>query len=238
MSAPVEAKGQRALLPEAMATLGKSELLISEFFHSIQGESSHAGVPCFFIRLTGCHLRCSWCDTVYSFHGGSRHTVDDCVNAAKESGAHLVEVTGGEPLLQDAVYKLLRRLCNAGHEVLLETSGALPIDRVDSRVRRIVDWKCPGSGMESRNEPTVLQALRSGDELKLVLCDRKDYTWARGWLQEHRKEIPDEVPVYFAPAFDRLPFQDLARWILEDRLSVRLGLQLHKWIWPSDTRGV
>ena len=233
-----EAIQQGAPVPEEMATLGADELLISEFFHSIQGESTHAGRPCFFIRLTGCHLRCSWCDTVYSFHGGQRRSIDACLAAAQKSAARLVEVTGGEPLLQEGVYELMRRLCDSGHEVLLETSGALPIDRVDPRVRRIVDWKCPGSGMERHNDPTVLQSLRAGDELKLVLRDRDDYEWARDWLEVQQKALPCELPVHFAPAFGRLRFQDLARWILEDGLSVRLSLQVHKWIWSPDTRGV
>lgn len=236
-----------------------------EVFHSIQGESTHAGRPCFFIRLTGCHLRCVWCDTEHAFFDGEVWTVSGCVDAAVASGARLVEVTGGEPLLQKAVYPLLERLADRGLEVLLETSGALSIAAVDPRVRRIVDWKCPGSAMAARNEPRVIGELRPGDELKLVLQDRRDYEWAREWLGSERARIPEGVPVHFSPAFDVHPQgrpeesppgdasravsspareaaglapRSLARWILEDGLDVRLGLQLHKVIWDPGTRGV
>lgn len=226
------------LLPPELARLGPRELLINELFHSIQGESTHVGRPCFFIRLTGCHLRCVWCDSEYSFHEGTVQTVDECVARAVSSGTGLAEVTGGEPLLQPAVYPLLGELADRGLEVLLETSGAVPIDRVDPRVRRIVDWKCPGSGMAERNKPQVLAALRPGDELKLVLADRSDYEWARAWLGEAAPRIPGGVPVHFSPVFGRLPFDHLAAWILEDRLPVRLNLQIHKWIWDPGKRGV
>lgn len=226
------------LLPEQLGHLKPGELLISEFFHSIQGESTHAGRPCFFIRLTGCHLRCVWCDSEYSFFDGEVRTVKECVEKADEAQCPLVEVTGGEPLLQTSVYELLTQLCDRGHEVLLETSGAVPMDRVDPRVQRIVDWKCPGSGESGRNKPQVIAALKAGDELKLVISSRLDYEWARAWLTEERPRIPESVPVHFSPAFGRLPLEDLARWILEDRLPVRLNLQIHKWIWSPTRRGV
>jgi 7-carboxy-7-deazaguanine synthase len=226
------------LVPPALGRLKPGELLINEFFHSIQGESTHAGRPCFFIRLTGCHLRCTWCDSEYSFFAGEVRTVDECLARAREAACTLVEVTGGEPLLQKSVHELLTRLCDQGHEVLLETAGALPIDRVDPRVRRIVDWKCPGSGMADRNHPEVLPALRAGDEMKLVILDRRDYEWARAWLEEHGSRLPPEVPVLFSPVFGKLPFDELAAWILADRLRVRLNLQIHKWIWDPAARGV
>jgi len=226
------------LLPPELARLGPDELFVNELFSSIQGEGTDAGRPCFFIRLAGCPLRCSWCDTQYAFREGRVLRVRECVDAALASGLGLVEVTGGEPLLQKSVHGLLRELCDRGLEVLLETSGSVPIDSVDPRVRRIVDWKCPGSGMDARNQPSVLPALRLGDELKLVLKDRADYEWARNWLESVRGRIPAGVPVHLSAVFGTLPPERLARWILEDRLPVRLNLQIHKWIWGPDVRGV
>jgi 7-carboxy-7-deazaguanine synthase len=228
-------------LPAELRDLGAEELLLSETFFSIQGESSFVGQPCFFIRLTGCHLRCVWCDSAYAFFDGRKSTVDECVRLAAESGSHLVEVTGGEPLLQRSVYPLLARLCDAGHEVLLETSGAVPIDRVDPRVRRIVDWKTPASGEHGRNNPGVIDALGRGDELKLVITDAADYRAARDWilaLRERRPDIGTEIPVHFSPVFGRCRYDELATWILADRLPVRFGVQLHKHIWSPETRGV
>jgi 7-carboxy-7-deazaguanine synthase len=227
-----------SLLPAPLSRLKAGELFVNEFFLSLQGESTHAGRPCFFIRLAGCHLRCVWCDSEYAFFEGEVKTIDECLAKAAQAGAHLVEVTGGEPLLQRSVYPLLTGLCDRGHEVLLETSGAIGIDQVDPRVRRIVDWKCPGSGMDSHNRSSVLEDLRAGDELKLVINDRKDYEWARGWLLATRSQIPPEVPVHFSPVFGRLEPRDLAGWILGDRLPVRLNLQVHKWIWDPKARGV
>lgn len=226
------------LLPGVLGKLRERELFVNELFTSIQGESTHAGRPCYFIRLAGCHLRCSWCDTAYAFHEGRVLTIEDCVEGASRSGFGLVEVTGGEPLLQKAVYVLLAELCDRGFEVLLETSGSLPIDRVDPRVRRIVDWKCPGSGMSDRNHPPVIAQLKGGDELKFVLKDRADYEWAKDWLHVNCARLPREVPVLFSPVFGELPPATLASWIIEDRLQVRLNLQLHKWIWGPSARGV
>ena len=224
------------VLPRKLGRLREGELLVNELFLSIQGESTHAGKPCFFIRLTGCPIRCVWCDSEYSFFDGEVMTVDTVVDRVLASGARLVEVTGGEPLVQKSCRDLLARLADAGLEVLLETSGAVPIDRVDRRVKRIVDWKCPGSGMETRNEPSVLEDLRPGDELKLVLSSREDYEWARELLRKTR--IPAGVPVLFAPVFGVLRPDELAAWILADRIPVRLNLQLHKWIWDPKARGV
>lgn len=226
------------LLPPQLGRLGPDELLVNETFVSIQGEGTDAGRTCFFIRLAGCHLRCTWCDTQYAFHEGSVRTVPDCLAEAEGAGQRLVEVTGGEPLLQRAVHRLLAGLCDRGHEVLLETSGALPIDAVDPRVRRIVDLKCPSSGMADRNEPSIPRSLRAGDELKLVIADREDYEWARGLVRELGGRLPRGIPILLSPAFGRLPAADLARWIIEDRLAVRLSIQIHKAIWAPGRRGV
>ena len=226
------------LLPPELKSLRPGELFVNELFLSIQGESTHAGRPCFFIRLAGCHLRCVWCDTEYAFHEGERRTIEHCLRAADEAGCPLVEVTGGEPLLQESVYALMTALCDRGYEVLLETSGARAIDRVDPRVRRIVDWKTPASAMESHNHPAVLAALKTGDELKLVIQDRPDYEWARDWYRASRERLPEDVVVHFSPSFGQLASGDLARWVLEDRLPVRINLQVHKIIWSPDARGV
>ena len=229
------------LLPSELGRLGARELLINETFRSIQGESTFAGRLCFFIRLTGCHLRCTWCDSEYSFHEGQRTTVDACVELARAASLPLVEVTGGEPLLQKAVHPLLKELADAGFEVLLETSGALSLEAIDRRVRAIVDWKAPASGMVDRNAPRVIETLRPGDELKFVLVDRADYDWSvaeLSRLQSLRDEIGATIPVHFSPVFGRLDPRQLVDWTLEDRLPVRVNLQLHKLIWPPDTRGV
>jgi len=226
------------LLPEALSRLAPGELLVNEIFLSIQGESTRAGRPCFFIRLAGCHLRCSWCDTRHAFHEGEVRTVEDCLARARAAGVPLVEVTGGEPLLQESAFALIERLADGGHEVLVETSGAVPIDRVDPRAARIVDVKCPGSRMMAANLAGIEGSLRPGDELKFVIADRADYEWARGWLEVRKSSLPEGLPIHFSPAHGRCDAEELAAWILEDRLPVRLGLQLHKLIWSPDRRGV
>lgn len=226
------------LLPRAIASLGDDELLVNEFFVSIQGESTHAGRPCFFIRLAGCPLRCRWCDTAYAFHEGRVETIGGCIERALESGCRLVEVTGGEPLAQHPAYSLLSALCDRGFDVLLETSGAYPLTGVDARVHAIVDWKCPASGMVGHNRLSLLQELRPDDELKFVLADRGDYEYARAWVRNHSRAHFRRMTVHFSPVFGRLSLEDLARWILEDGLEVRLNLQLHKIIWSPETRGV
>ena len=226
------------LLPEALARLEPGELLVNEMYTSIQGESSLAGWPCFFIRLAGCHLRCNYCDTAHAFHEGTPATVASCVARARESGVRLVEVTGGEPLLQKSAPALLRGLAEAGLRVLLETGGALPVTGLDERVTRIVDVKCPGSGMAGRNLPGIERTLRPADELKLVISDRADYEWARRWLSARRGSLPAGIPVHFSPVHGRCRPEDLASWIIEDRLDVRLNLQLHKFIWDPRRRGV
>lgn len=211
-------------------------LVVNEVYASIQGESTFAGLPCVFVRLTACNLRCVWCDTPYSFYEGKRRTVEDIGKEALGFEIPLVEITGGEPLLQPGVHPLMRSLADAGRTVLLETSGSLDISAVDSRVVRIVDIKCPGSGEEGKNRWENLEHLRSTDELKFVLADRSDYEWAKKQLAE--RSLNTLCTVLFGPVWDRLGPQDLAEWILKDRLPVRFQVQLHKYVWSPDARGV
>jgi 7-carboxy-7-deazaguanine synthase len=211
-------------------------LKINEIFFSIQGESTHAGLPCVFVRLTGCNLRCTWCDTAYAFHEGRRMTVAEVVAQVEEFGAPLVEVTGGEPLLQPDVIPLLSQLLERGKRVLIETGGSLSIDAVPEGVARILDVKCPGSGEAHRNHWENLQRLREGDELKFVLADRQDYEWAARQISE--RGLAGRWPILFAPAHGQLDPGQMSRWILEDRLPVRVQVQLHKYLWPGVVRGV
>ena len=212
-------------------------LTINEIFHSIQGESTHSGRPCVFVRLTACDLRCSWCDTPYAFHEGRKMTVDQVVDDVGAFECPVVEITGGEPLLQPDVYPLMERLLERGHTVMLETGGHRSIANVPARVIRIVDVKCPGSGEADRNDWSNLDLLSSSDEVKFVICDRADYDYARRVVNDHRL-VERCAAVLFSPVHGVLPARDLAAWILEDRLGVRLQLQAHKYIWSPDTRGV
>ncbi len=209
---------------------------ITEIFHSIQGESSYAGQPCVFVRLTGCPLRCTWCDTDYAFYGGQESSIDDIVLKVERYGCRLVEVTGGEPLAQPESLPLMTRLCDAGYTVLLETSGAIDMGPVDPRVHVILDVKCPGSGMTDRMHWPNLSLLTTKDEAKFVLADRTDYDWAREVLAEH--DLASRCSVHFSPVFASLDLRQLAEWILADRLPVRFQLQMHKYIWAPDMRGV
>lgn len=211
-------------------------LKVSEIFYSIQGESTFAGLPCVLIRLVGCQMRCSWCDTQYSFFGGSWMTRKEILDRVRSLGCALVELTGGEPLLQPGALPLLQDLCDAGYQVLLETGGGVDISRVDDRVRRIVDIKCPGSGEAENNHWPNLEALKPGDELKLVLAGRDDYHWARDLVLEH--DLHQKCPVHFSPVHGQVDLRELAGWILRDRLPVRLQIQVHKLIWGADTPGV
>lgn len=204
-------------------------LRVTEIFHSLQGEADSTGWPTVFVRLTGCPLRCRWCDTEYSFHGGEWRTIDDIVAEVAAHGAHHVCVTGGEPLAQKRSLVLLERLCDAGHEVSLETSGALDITGVDARVRRVVDLKPPGSGEEARNRWENLAGLRAHDQVKFVLADRADYEWARAAVREHA--LDKRCAVLFSAVHGELPARELAEWILADRLHVRFQMQLHKVLW-------
>ena len=212
-------------------------LTINEIFHSIQGESTHSGRPCVFVRLTACDLRCSWCDTPYAFHEGRKVSVDDVVSQVGAYGCRLVEITGGEPLLQRDVYPLMDRLLEDGHEVLIETGGHLSVAGVPEPVVRIIDVKCPGSGEAHRNHWPNLDALRARDEVKFVIRDRVDYDYARDVVSRH--DLASRVgAVLFSPVHGILAPAELAAWILEDRLPVRLQLQSHKYIWGADVRGV
>jgi 7-carboxy-7-deazaguanine synthase len=211
-------------------------LKVNEIFHSIQGESTRAGEPCVFVRLTGCNLRCVWCDTAYAFHEGSEMTVEQVVDRVAGYGCNLVEVTGGEPLLQADALPLMQALVDRGHAVLLETGGSLPLDRVPEGVRRIVDVKCPASGEAGRNRWENLEQLRPGDELKFVLADRGDYDWAAAQIRD--RGLAGRFPLLFSPVHDGLDPGELARWTLADRLPVRIQLQLHKLLWPAAQRGV
>jgi len=209
---------------------------ITEVFHSIQGESSYAGQPCVFVRLTGCPLRCTWCDTDYAFFGGHDCSIDDVLAKVRTYGCRLVEVTGGEPLAQPESLPLLTRLCDAGYTVLLETSGAVDITPVDPRTHIILDVKCPGSGMTDRMHWPNLSRLTAKDEAKFVLADRADYDWAREILAQY--DVARHCSVLFSPVFGSLDLRLLAEWILADRLPVRFQLQMHKYIWAPDMRGV
>lgn len=211
-------------------------LRVNEIFHSIQGESTHAGRPCVFVRLTGCNLRCVWCDTAHAFHDGSALSVDDVVDRVAAYECGLVEVTGGEPLLQPESIDLMRALIDRGFEVLLETGGSLPIDAVPVGVARIVDVKCPGSGESDRNRWDNLETLRRGDELKFVIAGRADYEWAADVVR--RRALSERATVLFSPVHGELAGGDLARWVLEDALPVRVQLQMHKQLWPGVPRGV
>ena len=209
-------------------------LRITETFLSLQGEADAVGWPTFFIRLTGCPLRCRYCDTEYAFHGGKRRDISSLVESARASGARHVCVTGGEPLAQPRCLDLLRQLCDAGFAVSLETSGALDIGEVDPRVSRVVDLKTPASGEQARNRYENLDVLTPRDQLKFVLCERTDYEWARAQVLERR--LHERCQVLFSPSWSQLEAATLAGWIVEDRLPVRFQVQLHKLLW-GDTPG-
>lgn len=204
------------------------ELRLTEIFYSIQGEASQAGRPCVFVRLSRCNLRCSWCDTTYSFQGGEKSSLDQIIDDVAQYNCTLVEITGGEPLLQPGVHDLMERLCDDGYEVMIETSGSLDITPIDDRVRIIMDLKAPGSGEESKNLWSNIEVLKPTDELKIVVLDRTDYEWARAALQEH--DLSSRASVIFSPVHGELDPHTLSQWILSDHLPVRLGLQLHKFL--------
>jgi len=213
-----------------------ARLWVNEVFYSIQGEGTHAGCPCVFVRLAGCNLRCAWCDTAYALNEGRWMSLEEILAQVRTWRCAVVEVTGGEPLLQPGVQSLLSALAEEYETVLLETSGALSIADIDPRVHRIVDIKCPRSGEVARNYWPNLDLLTARDEVKFVLLDRSDYEWARDVVR--RYDLPRRCPVLFAPVHAALSTAELAAWILSDRLNVRLGVQLHKLIWPQAGRGV
>jgi 7-carboxy-7-deazaguanine synthase len=207
-------------------------LKITEIFRSLQGEGDAVGYPTVFVRLTGCPLRCRYCDTAYAFSGGEWWSLEDILARVRELGAHHVCVTGGEPLAQRSCLALLSRLCDAGHEVSLETSGALPVSEVDPRVRRVVDVKTPASGEASRNLLDQLGGLTGRDQIKFVICDRNDYEWSRALVKE--RALGAGATVLFSASHEQLAARQLADWILEDRLPVRLQVQLHKILWGNE----
>jgi 7-carboxy-7-deazaguanine synthase len=212
-------------------------LTVNEIFHSIQGESTYAGRPCVFVRLTACDLRCSWCDTAYAFYEGRKMSIDEVLAVVDRHQCPLVEITGGEPLLQDDVYPLMERLLEAGRTVMLETGGHRTIARVPPAVVKIVDVKCPGSGEADRNDWSNLDRLAPHDEVKFVVKDRADYEFARAVISGH--DLGSRAAaVLLSPVHGVLEPRTLSEWMLADRLPARLQLQLHKFIWHPDTRGV
>jgi len=208
-----------------------AELRITEIFFSLQGETSRAGLPTVFVRLTGCPLRCTYCDTAYAFSGGRNFSLEEILKQVAEYSPHYVTVTGGEPLSQKNCLPLLSALCDAGYEVSLETGGSLDIGKVDARVMRVVDIKTPGSGEADKNRWENLPLLTLHDEIKFVLCDEKDYQWAKQTMLKYH--LADKCPVLFSPVHGVLSSTRLAEWILRDRLPVRLQVQLHKLLWDN-----
>ena len=211
-------------------------LKINEIFKSIQGESSYTGLPCAFIRLTGCNLRCSWCDTEYAFYEGEAMEVEKVLDKVKKYKVNLVEITGGEPLMQKEVYDLMDALLAKSYEVLLETGGSLSIAEVPKAVVKILDLKCPGSGELLQNDYSNLDILDAKDEVKFVILDRADYDWCRKTIKKY--SLAKKVKILVSPVYDKLDLKDLATWVLEDKLPVRLQTQLHKVIWSKDAIGV
>jgi 7-carboxy-7-deazaguanine synthase len=210
---------------------------VNEIFHSIQGESTWAGNPCVFVRLTGCNLRCTWCDTAYAFYEGAQMEIAAVIDQVCSYGCKLVEITGGEPMLQKGVHALIEALLQEEFEVLIETSGERDISALDPRVIRIMDLKCPDSGESVRNRWTNIEHLHPRDEVKFVIASRRDYVWARDLITEHR--LADRVnAILLSPAFGTIEPSALATWILEDHLPARMQLQMHKYIWDPATRGV
>lgn len=209
---------------------------ITEIFYSIQGESSFSGLPCVFIRTTGCNLRCTWCDTEYSFYGGVEMTLDEILMKVESYGCRLVELTGGEPMLQREIYALSERLLAQGCTVLLETGGSLDLSQLDSRVVKIVDLKCPGSGEADKNHWPNLAVLQPHDQIKFVIKDRRDYEWAVEVMRKH--DLAGRFHLLFSPVFREMDYRTLAEWMLADHVPARFQVQLHKHIWPPDMRGV
>jgi 7-carboxy-7-deazaguanine synthase len=226
MSAAVEAGRETRTAPSA------TRLKLTEIFLSLQGESTFVGLPTVFVRLTGCPLRCGYCDTEYAFHGGAWHEQAEVLATVAGFGVRHVCVTGGEPLAQKACLPLLAALCDAGHAVSLETSGALDVSAVDSRVVKILDIKTPGSREAARNRWANLPLLQGHDQIKFVICDRADYDWARSVVAEHG--LADRHTVLFSPSATQLAARDLADWIVADRLAVRFQMQLHKILWDGE----
>ncbi len=209
---------------------------VNEIYYSIQGESSLTGLPCVFVRLTYCNLRCSYCDTEYAFYEGEEKSIEEIINEVKKYDCNLVEITGGEPLVQKESLDLMKRLCNEGFDVMLETGGSLPIKDVDKRVKIVMDLKCPSSNMMKKNLYENIDFLKSEDEVKFVIGNREDYDWAKLILKKYN--LQDKLTVLFSVVFGELEPVELVNWILEDKLKVRFQPQLHKYIWKPETKGV
>jgi len=209
---------------------------VNEIFHSIQGEGEHAGLPCVFVRLTYCNLRCIYCDTEYAFEEGEDMSIEDIISEVSQYDCNLVEVTGGEPLFQKESLILLKKLCNSGYEVLLETGGSLSIEEVDRRVTIIMDLKTPSSGMMKKNLYENIKYLKNNDQVKFVIGDSDDYDWTKETIQRYK--IMEKSKILLSPIFGKIGSEELVNWILNDRLKVRFQLQLHKYIWDPEKRGV
>ena len=217
-------------------------LRVTEIFHSIQGESTWAGLPCMFVRLTGCPLRCTWCDTEYAFHGGDKISLTEILRRVEETGTTLVEITGGEPLIHPNAFTLASELLNRGFTVLVETSGAIDVSALDPRAHKIMDLKCPGSGEEDKNLWSNLDHLTARDEVKFVVRDRIDYEWTGEVISRHGLDLRVKrgtlKALLISPVWDEVDLEELASWILQDGLPLRLQVQLHKLIWDPKARGV
>ena len=211
-------------------------LKVNEIYHSIQGESSKSGLPCVFVRLTYCNLRCAYCDTEYAFYDGEDKSIEEIINEVKKYNCKLVEVTGGEPLVQKECLDLMKRLCDEGFDVMLETGGSLTIKDIDERVQIIMDLKCPSSKMEKKNLYENIGYLKPKDELKFVIGNREDYEWSKEIISKY--DLEDKCEILFAVVFDELEPVSLVNWIIEDKLDVRYQLQMHKYIWHPETKGV
>ena len=210
-------------------------LKINEIFYSIQGESSFNGMPCIFIRLTYCNLRCSYCDTEYAFYEGKDMSIQDIIHEIQQYDCKLVEVTGGEPLMQEECINLMKTLLNENYQVMLETGGSLPLNKVPKKVIKIVDFKCPSSNMSKKNDWSIIKDLNSKDEVKFVIADKDDYQWTKKKINQYNLS---EQTILFSPVHDILDPKILSDWILKDNLKVRLQKQLHKYIWTPETKGV
>ncbi len=211
-------------------------LKVNEIYYSIQGESSKSGLPCVFVRLTYCNLRCTYCDTEYAFYEGEDKSIEEIIYEVKNYNCKLVEVTGGEPLVQKETLELMKRLCNEGFDVMLETGGSLPIKDIDERVLIIMDLKCPSSKMEKKNLYENINFLKPADELKFVIGNREDYDWSKKIISEY--DLKDKSKILFSVVFGELEPVSLVNWIIEDKLDVRYQLQMHKYIWHPETKGV
>jgi len=211
-------------------------LKVNEIYHSIQGESTYTGLPCVFIRLTGCNLRCTYCDTEYAFYDGNERSIDEIIDEVRKYNCKLVEVTGGEPLIQEESIELMQNLCDEDFDVMLETAGNMPVKDVDKRVKIIMDLKCPSSGMMDKNLYENVEHLKKDDELKFVIGNREDYNWMKEIIAKY--DLQNKCTMLASVVFGTLEPLTLVNWILEDKLEVRFQLQMHKFIWHPETKGV